>query len=426
MIKVSIGLEIFSLSILVLLFINLIIAEQTNRQDSMVMSFLIPDSMLYIANNLITLTCIGNPKFNLLVRILSVFSFIYGYLFAGTYLQFIVVYTENKKLIKLIPKISISLGVVAVIPVFISFFTGWYFTVENGTFIQQPLCIYNYLYILIIYTILAIICFTQNKVPVSAKLTSVLNIIIHISAVIAQTVYPSLKLTYPVTCIVVLMAYMMIYTKRGHLLQEAQEDLSKAQVSMTLSKIQPHFLFNSLTSISQLCLTDSEEAHTAIVEFAKYLRMNMDCLGNNTVVDFETELSHTKTYLKLEKLRYEDRLNIIYDITCDAFKIPSLTLQPIVENAVRHGISKLDEGGTIKISTHQIDNEYVIVVKDNGVGFLYDEQKSKKIHTLSDKVRSHIGLENVEARIQALCNGRMEIASSIGCGTTICLYIPII
>lgn len=389
------------------------------------MSFLIPDSMLYIANNLITLYCIGNPNCNTLVKILSVFSFVFGYIFAGTYLQFIVTYTENKKLIRTIPKISVSLGVIAIIPVVASIFTGWYFTVENGTFIQQPLYIYNFIYVLIIYTALAVICFTQEKVPVTAKLTSIASILLHIAAVIGQTMYPSLKIVYPATCIAVLMAYMMIYAKRGQLLQEAQEELSRAQVSMTLSKIQPHFLFNSLTSISQLCLTSPEEAHTSIDEFAKYLRMNMDCLGNNNVVDFETELAHTKTYLKLEKLRYEDRLNIIYDITCDTFKIPSLTLQPIVENAVRHGISKLDEGGTIKISTHQVDNEYVIVVKDNGVGFLYDEQKSKTIHSLSTNVRSHIGLENVEARLRAMCNGRMEIASNIGSGTTICLFIPV-
>lgn len=425
MIKVSIGVELFSLCILGLLFINLLITGRTNRKDSVIMAFLIPVSMVYITINLITLYCIGNPNLNILVKILTVLSYLFEYIFGGTYLQFIVICSENKKLMKLVPKITIPLTALIITPVIVSLFTDCLFSVENGTYIQQGPFDYTLIVNLIIYTALFVICFTQEKMPVSAKIINFINIAIHILAVTAQHLYPTLKTTYPSTCIIVLMVYVLIYTKRGELLQAAKEELSKAQVSMTLSKIQPHFLFNSLTSISQLCLTSPTEAHNSIDEFAKYLRMNMDCLGNNTVVDFVTELNHTKTYLKLEKLRYEERLNIIYDITCDNFKIPSLTLQPIVENAVRHGISKLDDGGTIKISTHQVDNEYVIVVKDNGVGFVYDEQKSKNIQTLSTNVRSHIGLENVEARLHAMCSGRMEIASNIGSGTTICLYVPV-
>jgi len=117
----------------------------------------------------------------------------------------------------------------------------------------------------------------------------------------------------------------------------------------------------------------------------------------------------------LEKKRFEERLNVVYDIPVSNFLIPALTLQLIVENAVLHGLTKREEGGTVSIKTEETESDIIITVSDDGVGFNIDEHCSK---------RSHIGLENARDRLSAMCNGKLEIHSEQGVGTTVIITIP--
>ena len=116
-------------------------------------------------------------------------------------------------------------------------------------------------------------------------------------------------------------------------------------------------------------------------------------------------------------MRYEDRLTIFYNIETTDFMIPALSVQPIVENAVRHGVSKLEEGGTVIISSYEKDDCFEITVEDDGVGF--DPEKGS-----DDKSRSHVGIENVRTRLRDMCGGTMTIDSEIGFGTTVTIRIP--
>lgn len=151
--------------------------------------------------------------------------------------------------------------------------------------------------------------------------------------------------------------------------EKVQSELLKSRVTIMISQIQPHFLYNSLTSIAQLCEKDPKRAKTATIDFANYLRGNMNSIKDEHPVPFETELSHLKTYLSLEKMRFGDDLNIVYDIGVTDFTIPSLTVQPLVENAVKHGVGMKEDGGTVTISTKEYDDRYKVVVSDDGVGF---------------------------------------------------------
>ena len=120
--------------------------------------------------------------------------------------------------------------------------------------------------------------------------------------------------------------------------------MMEQQVQIMLSQIRPHFLYNSLTVIQDLCRTDPEQAENATIQFAKYLRGNMDALQTNNLIHFTEELEHTKEYLTLEQMRFEEKLTVRYDILCEDFMLPPLTLEPIVENAVRHGVRGNSDG----------------------------------------------------------------------------------
>ena len=199
--------------------------------------------------------------------------------------------------------------------------------------------------------------------------------------------------------------------------QQMQKELYEAKVSVMASQIQPHFMYNALTSIAMMCTIDPGTAQEATITFAKYLRTNMDSLKQTAPVKFEAELEHLKKYLYIEKLRFQDKLNIEYDITVTDFLIPQLSVQPIVENAVKHGVGMKKKGGTVTIATRETDNDYEVIISDDGVGF--DVTAARK-----DDGRSHIGMENTVTRLREMCSGRLNIESSVGEGTTVTIILP--
>ena len=198
--------------------------------------------------------------------------------------------------------------------------------------------------------------------------------------------------------------------------QQMQKELYEAKVSVMVSQIQPHFMYNALSSIAMMCTLNPETAQEATITFADYLRGNMDSLKQTAPVAFETELEHLKKYLYIEKLRFADLLNVEYDIQATDFKLPLLSIQPLVENAVKHGVGMAEDGGTVKISTRETENAYEVIVEDDGVGFDVIEKKNDG--------RSHVGMENTKKRLHDMCGGEVIITSVIGKGTTAKVILP--
>ncbi|MBR1481902.1 MAG: histidine kinase [Ruminococcus sp.] len=199
--------------------------------------------------------------------------------------------------------------------------------------------------------------------------------------------------------------------------QQLQKELYEAKVSVMVSQIQPHFMYNALTSIAMMCSIDPETAQEATVTFAKYLRGNMDSLKQTKPIPFAQELEHLKKYLYIEKLRFGNKLNIEYDIQTSDFKLPQLSIQPLVENAVKHGVGMKKKGGTVTISTRETTDAYEVVIADDGVGF--DTTAEQK-----DDGRSHIGMENTKRRLREMCGGEVIIESKIGEGTVATVILP--
>ena len=230
--------------------------------------------------------------------------------------------------------------------------------------------------------------------------------------------------TYIGMTITCLLAYIMVHVEQERENVEMEKQLLQKEVELTesrtklmMSQIQPHFMYNSLNSIYFLCEKDPELAQKAISDFSDYIRMNLDALTKTELVSFKSELKHINTYLWLEKLRFDDDLRIQYDIMADDFYIPVLSIQPLVENAVKHGICKKRNGGTVTISTEEFDHYYEIVVADDGVGFDVDNM-------IVDENRTHIGLENVKKRLTEIVGAKFELESHVGMGTTVTVFIP--
>jgi hypothetical protein len=200
---------------------------------------------------------------------------------------------------------------------------------------------------------------------------------------------------------------------------KAQIELNQQKAKVMVSQIQPHFLYNTLNSIYYLVDEDPEKAKKAIDSFSKYLRYNMKSIASEAPINFEEELQHTASYIWIEQMRFEDRINVEYNIKTTDFKIPPLTIQPLVENAIKHGILETKENGTVKISTSEKDEVITIVVEDDGSGFDYEEYKKKL-----ERGEMHIGVESVKSRVEHICHGKFDIESKIGQGTkiTITLY----
>lgn len=201
------------------------------------------------------------------------------------------------------------------------------------------------------------------------------------------------------------------YSAQSKQLEEKEAELAEKRISIMLSQIQPHFLYNSISAIQGLCIQDPEKARTALGDFAFYLRGNLNSLVDNGNIPFSRELEHVETYLNLEKMRFEERLNIVYDIEEKDFYIPPLVVQPLVENAVKHGICKNEEGGTLTIKTRKREEDIVIAIIDDGVGFDIKEQKK------NNDGKYHIGIQNVKDRLQQMADGELVIDSAPGKGT---------
>ena len=190
--------------------------------------------------------------------------------------------------------------------------------------------------------------------------------------------------------------------------------LTESRISTMMSQIRPHFIYNTLGSIEQLCSIDPPKAGELVHNFAKYLRGNFGELDNPKPILMSREMEHVHHYISIENVRFPD-MTFSFEMNSADFHIPALTIQPIVENAIKHGLMKLSKGGTIRVVSYETDTHYCVSVEDDGVGFNTDE-------LLDD--RMHVGIRNIRGRLKAMVDGALEIESAEGRGTTVLIKIP--
>lgn len=192
-----------------------------------------------------------------------------------------------------------------------------------------------------------------------------------------------------------------------------ERKLTEEKITLMFGQIRTHFIFNVLATISGYCKTNPRKADEVLVRFSRYLRKNMHLIEEEGLIPFSTELEQLEDFVALEQVRFPDRIVFKKHLQVTEFQIPPFTLQPLVENAVRHGILPKGETGTIFLETKQEDGWIVITVKDDGIGFSAAKEEEK----------NSVGLRNVAYRLEHMAEGNLKIQSSKE-GTCVEIRLP--
>ena len=227
------------------------------------------------------------------------------------------------------------------------------------------------------------------------------NIMVAITSLILFVIYEKNKAT--------------IITTKIHELETARAEIAESRLTMMLAQIKPHFIYNSMNAIMELCYTEPELAAETIAHFSDFLRGKLDAFDSKELSCFDDELAMIKEYLSIE---YADRNKVFrmeYDLAVTDFRLPALTVQPLVENAVKHGIDRYSGDSLVQLITYEDAQNIYIKVTDNGTAEQGDE-------TLFAKERG-VGLSNAAERLNMLCGGNIAVTHD-ETGTTAVVTIP--
>lgn len=332
----------------------------------------------------------------------------------------ICLFEEKQKLsrtVKNIMKIGAGIATGAMLLVVISQFTGFYYYFDAHNYYHRNTGYIISLFLPMITMLIDMGLLIKYKENISTRMfLSMLSYIIlpFIAAIILLFYYGISLINIAISISMILMFIVAVVEQNEHLARQEKE-AADLKISIMMSQIALHFIYNTLTIAGELCETDPQEAKNTLYDFTQYLRGNINSLTEEKLIPFIKELEHTKYYLSIEKRRFGDKVNVIYDIKETEFTLPALTLQPIVENAVKHGIRRKRGGGTVKIKTRKQEREMIISVIDDGIGF--DAGYIKR--------EQQIGLMNVEHRIKTMCHGTLKIESIPQKGTRVEIVLPL-
>lgn len=354
-----------------------------------------------------------------MVRVSNFCVYITNYTIMSVFTYYVLCCIEYRdKFIKWLSRVVYAISAIAIVTMVINIFNAMIYTYDaNNLYTRQSLFWITQIWGIVGGFIDVIILVKYRKYLSKNNFIAMISyIVLPLVAMIIQIFVYGIALLNIAITVSFLFMFIAAQLEQSKMLASQERKNSEMQMKIMLSQIQPHFLYNSLNSIYYLCDKDKEAAQKAISDFSDYLRGNMDSLKQTTPVTFEKELEHTKVYLSLEKMRFDDELNIVYDIQASNFRLPALSVQPLVENAVKYGVGKAANGGTVTIATKELKDEYEIRVVDDGVG--YDP------YEVQEDGRTHVGIDNVKNRLKSMCGGSLEITSIKGEGTEAVIRLP--
>lgn len=400
------------------LLIGLIVEKEYDKHNRSMFRVIFVLILLFFCE--ILTSCLeGNPQYITAIKTVNTVAFVLEDLMAYCFWSYIKEELDIKgAFLKISTKICMVALLVTVIADIVNFKFGYYFTVSQaGEYVDTRYEFLGDMAIVTVFVLLVIAVIHKKEIAIGERLALLSFGIFPGIAYVWGSVTMQYICTEPAYLLSVMLIYIRVFSERGKKIARQQVQLTKQSTALMISQIQPHFLYNVLTTISNLCVTDPEEAEETTVLFSQYLRTNLDSLRNEDAVPFSTELGHIRTYVELEKKRFGDILNVEYAINEVNFNVPSLGLQPIVENSIKHGIRGKNDIGHIKISSDKVDGGYKVVIEDDGIGF--DMNMPAK-----EDGRSHVGMINVRERLKQMCNATMTVESSPGAGCKTEIFIP--
>lgn len=414
---VNVALDSFGL-IIVLIIMAACIRERLRRKHGGPRYFLILliSVSISLAFDIVCGIVEGNAKLGVLNLIFNTLASCAGQISIMCFLEYLCdsLYVNNKR-VSIFKYAFRYLCVASLLFAVGNAFFGYSFVVnEQGHYVSTgniPMLIIHLIFSMAsLIAVIPLVVLSKRGTSVANRILFIIYAVIPAVGIILDYAIHESSFTYVGTVISVLIIYTNIYLEKQKLIDEQKS-------AIMLSQINPHFIYNTLTTIAAMCDSSPSLAKSLTLDFSRFLRRNLDSLTSETPVSFYKELEHIECYLKIEQARFRERLRVIWSIQCTDFYIPPLTVQPIVENAVKHGITKKVSGGTVKISSYSTDKNYVIEVIDDGVGF--------DVEALMLDREGHVGLENVEARLKRMCGGKVTFKSEIGIGTRVTLEIPL-
>lgn len=401
----NVVMEMFGMAVCSFLYFSVFIDDRKSRFRSLFLDLLFFEDLILFLDSFSWFIG-GKPQFNTLLIIVNcLFYLCAGIIFItfwGTEIEVMNITSVIKKRDLYAIRVMTILYFISVL---INLKFGFYYHIEDGHYLRGSVFWTEYIFplfvsLVILFYALKIKTFWKLKIPY------ILMALLPVAVILLQTLAYSLSLMYISVLAAIFVLYMNVQVDMGRKIEEYKN-------RVMISQIQPHFMYNTLTTIKALCRVDPDLASKTITNFADYLRGNMDFASLETTIPLERELKHTKIYTEIEALRF-DNITFEFKIEDENFDIPALCIQPMVENAVRHGVrSKKD--GHILIRTYSDENYHNIVIKDNGKGFDNAQFNGS---------RTHIGLLNTQMRIERLVNGKFEVESVPDQGVTITMRIP--
>ena len=321
---------------------------------------------------------------------------------------------ESPRRSRLLQSVYALCAVYCVILVCAMFIEGFSSLTPDNRLVRGPL------YPLILVPLIAILLLNfagtvrrRKRLPRKTFLSFLVAVVPITVALCLQTfsdVFPLIDICYVLSALV-----MFGFALSDQIEQDRRRQLEIAnqRASIMVLQMRPHFIYNTMTSIYCLCDQDPQQAKQVVMDFTAYLRKNFTAVASTSPIPFTAELEHVRAYLAVEQTLYEDSLLVEYDTPHTRFRVPPLTLQPIVENAVKHGRDPYAGPLRISIRTRKTDSGSVITVTDNGRG--YDPAGDDE---------PHIALKNIQERLEIMCGGQLEIAPGEGGGTVVTLTVP--
>lgn len=410
----NIALDIFGLIVILIIFFSSINEKLGKGKSQKYFFVLLPFVMLALVADTVAWICEGYTELNVMIVVSNTVAYCMGYFAIACFMRYMKdnLYKDSKTA-NLIASIFSVLAVISSASIIFSAVRGYGYAVdEYGHYIHADDFLTALIYVsfpaLSFLAIIMLSAFAENASPIK-KIAFISYTIFPVIGIVLDYVVHGVSLTYIGLVISATVMYTSIHVKNQRLMEEQKNELM-------VSQINPHFVYNTLSTIAAMCEISPKQAKHLTINFASYLRGNINSLTSDKTIPFDEEMKHVECYLDIEKARFGDRLKISYSIGCRDFSLPPLTIQPIVENAVKHGITKKAEGGMVKIVTYATDTHHVVEIRDDGLGF-----ESEKA---SGESRQGIGIENVRSRLYERCRGTLTVKSTVGVGTRVILEIP--
>ena len=207
--------------------------------------------------------------------------------------------------------------------------------------------------------------------------------------------------------------FVLILSDNMEQYMRQQQEIAHQRANVMVLQMRPHFIYNTMMTIYCLCKQDADKAQQVTLDFTDYLRNNFSAIASENPVPFADELKHTQAYLAVEKAQHEDNLFTEFDTPHTLFRVPPLTLQPLVENAVKHGMKLEGDPLHIYVKTRKTNSGSEIIVENDGPGF-----------NPADDNEPHIALNNIRQRLKMMCNGKLILSDREGGGTKVVVKIP--